>query len=128
MKPLPDTDRGGKPVKPIKVPPRPRKPGRNDNRDYDPKAINYVFKPPKVKYRVPTWPTPTGITRRKARAYCRKLLRNSRAARVCKKLVSAKGLKVMRECVTDIKVSSKCGGLIFFSYLCAMNVVISNGG
>lgn len=104
VKPLPDTDKGGKPVKPIKVPPRPRKPGKNDNKDYDPNAINYVFKPPKVNYKVPSWPTRTGITRKRATAHCRKLLKNSRAARVCRKVVSAKRLKLLKECVTDIKV------------------------
>lgn len=104
VKPLPDTDKGGKPVKPIKVPPRPRKPGKNDNKDYDPNAINYVFKPPKVNYKVPSWPTRTGITRKRATAHCRKLLKNSRAARVCRKVVSTKRLKLLKECVTDIKV------------------------
>ena len=101
-------------MKPIKVPPRPRKPGKNNNRDYDPNRINYVFRPPKVKYRVPTWPTPTGITRKKAWAHCRKLLRNSRAARVCKKVVSAKKMKVTKECVTDIKVSVIWLTVMFF--------------
>ena len=105
VKPLPDTDRGGKPVKPIKVPPRPRKPGKNDNRDYDPNAINYVYKPPKVDYRIPSWPTPKGITKKKAEAHCKRLLRNSPAARLCKKVVSGKKMSVLKECVTDIKVS-----------------------
>ena len=103
VKPLPDTDKGGKPVKPIKVRPHPKKPGKTDNRDYDPKSINYVFRPPKVKYRVPTWPTPTGITRKKARRHCRRQM--SKILRLCKKVVNAKKLKVMKECVTDIKVS-----------------------
>lgn len=105
VKPLPDPDKGGKPVKPIKVRPHPKKPGKTDNRDYDPNAVNYVFKPPKVKYRVPTWPTRTGITRKKAIRQCKKEMR--RIIRVCKKVVNAKKLKCMTECVTDIKVSCK---------------------
>ena len=103
VKPIPDTDKGGKPVKPIKVRPHPKKPGKTDNRDYDPNSVNYVFKPPKVKYRVPTWPTPTGITRKKAIKHCKRAM--SRILRLCNKVISAKKLKVMTECVTDIKVS-----------------------
>lgn len=103
VKPIPDTDKGGKPVKPIKVRPHPKKPGKTDNRDYDPNSVNYVFRPPKVKYRVPTWPTPSGITRKKAIRHCKRQM--SKILRLCKKVVNAKKLKVMTECVTDIKVS-----------------------
>ena len=104
VKPLPEIERGGKPVKPIKVPPRPRKPGRNDNRDYDPGSVNYVFKPPKVKYRKPSFPTATGITRQKALDHCKKTLRQSSVARACSKLVRKKEASLIKECMTDIMV------------------------
>ena len=90
-------------MKPIKVRPHPKKPGKTDNRDYDPNSVNYVFKPAKVKYRVPTWPTPSGITRKKAIRHCNREMRT--ILRLCKKVVNAKKLKVMTECGTDIKVS-----------------------
>ena len=104
VKPLPDIERGGKPVKPIKVPPKPRKPGRNDNRDYDPGSVNYVFKPPKVKYRKPSFPTATGITRQKALAHCKKTLRQNSVARACSKFVRKKEASLIKECMTDIMV------------------------
>ncbi|XP_015757096.1 PREDICTED: uncharacterized protein LOC107336222 [Acropora digitifera] len=112
VKPLPDIERGGKPVKPIKVQPRPRKPGRNDNRDYDPGSVNYVFKPPKVKYRKPSFPTATGITRQKALAHCKKTLRQNSVARACSKFVRKKEASLIKECMTDIMrgrcVKGKC--------------------
>ena len=109
-------------MKPIKVRPHPKKPGKTDNRDYDPNSVNYVFKPAKVKYRVPTWPTPSGITRKKAIRRCKREMR--KILLLCKKVVNAKELKVMTECVTDIKVSC----VTMFLLWCRFSLIKGVGG
>ena len=99
--------KGEKGVKPIKVPKKPKKPGRKDNKDYDPGAINYKFDPKPVPGTLPTWPTKTGITRKQAKANCKRTLRYSRLARACKRIVKrgSRHQKTLHECMTDIRVS-----------------------
>ena len=109
-------------MEPIKVRPHPKKPGKTDNRDYDPNSVNYVFKPRIVKYRVPTWPTPSGIIRKKAIRHCKRQM--GKILRVCKKVVNAKKLKVMTECVTDIKVSC----VTMFLLWCRFSLINGVGG
>ena len=87
-------------MKPIRVPTRPGKAGKTD---YNSKSVNYVFKPPKVKFKIPSWPS-KGITRAQAVAHCRKVLVKSKAGRACKKVVNLGKLKTLQECIFDIKV------------------------
>lgn len=102
IRPAPEIEKGGQTVTPIVVPPHPKKPGNRDNKDYDPNSINYVYKPPKVNYVTPTWPTKTGITKAKAVNHCKKILRG--IAKKCKKYINFRKGKYLNECVMDIKV------------------------
>jgi hypothetical protein len=103
VRPAPELEKRGQTVTPIVVPPKPKKCGNKDNKDYDPKSINYVYKPPKTKFKVPTWPTSTRITKAKAVKHCKKVL--NKIAKVCRKYINFRKRKSLHECVTDIKVN-----------------------
>ena len=97
-------NKGEKPVKPIKVPKKSKKPGRKENKDYDRRDINYEFKPKPVPGTIPRFPTKSGITKKQALTNCKKQLRYSRLARACKPIVKVPQ-KTLHECMTDIRVS-----------------------
>lgn len=117
VKLLLDMDKGGKFVKFIKVWFYLKKFGWIDNRDYDLNFINYVFKFFKVKYCVFIWLMKLGIIWKKVIRYCKREILC--IVCVCKKVVSVKKLKVMIECVIDIKVS--CYSIDFFLWIFFFN-------